>query len=139
MGLYNNRTNAQIVGHANNGDEAVTSTGNFSTSPGNGLGQGSMNHRLFWALCSFRPEIEQVIYSYWTPIAIKIRGIWVIPDISYSATTSGKHKSQLYQLRDNDVSVPWDATVEDIERILDGKMRYVKNWTGDKIGRYVAV
>ena len=137
MGL----TNADIVPAAMWGKRAKTTTGNFSTDPGRMVYTGSLPRKLqeiFYRSIegSMWEEVEHVIYSYSTPIAIKVRGKWLVPDVTYSRTTSAKHQIQLYRL-DYDL-IPWDATGEDVERILDGKMRYVKNWTGDKIGRYVA-
>lgn len=38
-----------------------------------------------------------VVTSYATPIAWHANGVWFVPDVRYSVTTSGKHQSRLYQ------------------------------------------
>lgn len=142
--MYKNQTNSQIVFHAQCGADAVTKSGAMSTD-------------------SFRPEfprhaapyigqlppvwarvlneafkagtVMQVIYSYSTPIAWKIVGRgWIIPAVTYSQTTSSKHQSQLYRLRGERIYLPWDATVEDVQRVLDGLMVFVTNTRGRAIG-----
>lgn len=67
---------------------------------------------------------EGVVYSYSTPIAVKIAGVWIAPDIAYSATTSGRHQSRLYML--GAVWCPWDAGIEELRSILAGDIRYDK-------------
>lgn len=61
-----------------------------------------------------------VLYSYATPIAVRIAGVWFAPDVSYSATTGSKHQGNL-----GIVSwVPWDAGVDELESILYGYIKY---------------
>jgi uncharacterized RmlC-like cupin family protein len=130
-------TNAQIVPAAVRGLNAETPNGNFSTRRNNGyIGyRGNLPHKISKTLDAFVGRITQSIYSYSTPIAVCIDGVWIVPDVTYSITTSAKHASQLYMLGGFH-RVPWDATVEDVERIIAGQMKYVPS--SDKIGRYVA-
>ena len=65
---------------------------------------------------------QAVIFSYATPVALKIDDVWIIPDVRYSATTSTKHQSQLWKL--NGRYIPADATAEDIENVLKGYVEY---------------
>ena len=119
---YNNCTNNEIVPLAQRGVRAETATGNMSTEPGHTYYGGCLPHRLQEAFRQMRGRISQTIYSYSTPIALCIDGVWIIPDVTYSATTSTKHQSQLWQL--DGVCVPWDASLEEIERVIAGKMIY---------------
>ena len=69
-------------------------------------------------------QAMDVIYSYDTPIAVRIGyGPWIVPDVSYSVTT-GKHQYLVRHHMDNYVDVPYDATIGDIEGILDGYLEY---------------
>lgn len=70
------------------------------------------------AVAARRGGIEAIIYSYATPIAVRIDGVWLIPHVSYSATT-GKHQSHL-----SGEWIPWDASEDEIESIIDGYIRY---------------
>ena len=74
-------------------------------------------------------SIVQVIYSYDTPIAWLDAGQWIVPDVSYSATT-GKHKSYLSVL-DYEL-VPWDCSMEEYLRVLNAQMRYIRSGSGLK-------
>ncbi len=65
--------------------------------------------------------ISAAIYSYDTPIAWCDQGVWVQPDVYYTRTTS-KHWSYLrgYNL------IPGDCSNEEYFRIIDRKMKYVR-------------
>lgn len=39
-------------------------------------------------------EIEYTVYSYDTPIAWRMHGVWIIPDIKYSVTTT-RHQNKI--------------------------------------------
>lgn len=122
--IYKNRTNGDIVPLAQRGARAVTATYNMSTVPGySPYGGGYLPHGLQDIFRGMRERISQTIYSYATPIALCIDGVWVIPDVKYSPTTSTKHQSQLWCLVGS-VSIPWDATREDVERIIARIMVY---------------
>lgn len=69
-------------------------------------------------------SIVQVIYSYDTPIAWLDAGQWIVPDVSYSATT-GKHQGYLSVL-DYEL-VPWDCSMEEYLRVLNAQMRFVRD------------
>lgn len=66
--------------------------------------------------------VSGIIYSYGTPIAVRIDNMWLVPDVKYSATTSSKHQSQLYIL--NPRYLPWDASEDDVYDILNGYVKY---------------
>lgn len=66
--------------------------------------------------------ITQVIYSYSTPIAWLDGDVWVVPEVTYSATTSSKHQSQLYRL--HPLYIPRDAGMEEYMRVISGYARY---------------
>ena len=68
-------------------------------------------------------SIVQVIYSYDTPISWLDAGQWIVPDVSYSATT-GKHQSYLSVL-DYEL-VPWDCPMDEYLRVLNAQMRFVR-------------
>ena len=72
-------------------------------------------------LAQKRGGFEAVLYSYATPIAVKIAGVWLAPDVSYSATTSTRHQSQLYG---RTKWIPGDAGLDELESVLDGYMEY---------------
>lgn len=138
MAYRKNQTNAQIVPLAIAGLEGETTTGNMSTANRNGRryigGTGSMPKA--WArLISDRAEagaVSQVIYSYSTPIAwLDAEHGWIIPNVTYSVTTSGKHQIHLWKLPDSrHITLPWDATPEDTRRVLDGRMYFGSDGRG---------
>lgn len=72
------------------------------------------------------PFIKGTIYSYGTPIAWfdSEYGVWVVPDVRYSVTTS-KHQSTLWALR-NYVSIPADCGMDEYLRYVSGKMIYAR-------------
>jgi hypothetical protein len=65
---------------------------------------------------------QAIIFSYATPIAVKIAGVWLRPDVSYSATTSTRHATHLWQLGCR--WLPWDATAQDVEDVIAGYVEY---------------
>ncbi|WMI33879.1 hypothetical protein SEA_ERENYEAGER_119 [Microbacterium phage Erenyeager] len=153
MAYRKNQTNAQIVSLALKGVEGETTTGNMSTENRHNLGYaGSRGHmpRAWARLYSDRAverAVLRVIYSYNTPIAwLDADYGWIIPAVRYSATTSIKHQSQLYRLQGRRIEVPWDATAEDMRRVLSGEMFFLRagkwgtgNWQGTRPGpNYVA-
>lgn len=122
-------TNESIVPAAMRGENAETANGNFSTvrvdAPYFARWVGSMPKA--WAgLFTERVQagmVTQAIYSYSTPIAWLDREHgWIIPDVSYSVTTSVKHQTHLYRLKGRAVSAPWDATAKDMRRVLSGEL-----------------
>lgn len=123
--MSNNCNNGEIVWYAVRGAWAETKTGAMSTRPGTNGSMGYMPRRVAQTMQAVRERISQTIYSYYTPIALCVDGIWVIPDATYSATTSSKHQSQLWTLGEF-VYVPDDCSVEELERVLKGYMRYLR-------------
>lgn len=122
--MYKNRTNLDIVSHALCGDNARTTTGNMSTEARKPHIQWSQLPRpLRRTLGELSYKVKQTIYSYSTPIAVLIDGVWLVPDVKYSATTGSKHQSKLHYLPDLQY-IPWDATVEDVQRVVAGFMEY---------------
>lgn len=137
MATFKNLTNAEIVPRAVARDDAETATGNMSTlrvvSTYFAYHKGSMP-KAWAALYAERVRaalIDQVIYSYSTPIAWLDREHgWIIPDVSYSVTTSAKHQSQLHRLKGRTVSAPWDATADDMRRVLSGELVFTSKGYG---------
>ena len=134
MAYRKNQTNAQIVPLALAGFEGETTTGNMSTNSYR-VGYSRFtpyrgNLPKAWArLLGERfhaGRISQVIYSYSTPIAWQDADYgWIIPRVTYSITTSSKHQTHLYRLRGRNLAMPWDATPEDAQRVMDGRMLFV--------------
>lgn len=129
------RNHDEIVTAAKYGRSLESRSGNFWTVPGFTGNRGWMNTTLFYVIQRFGYRVDQSVYSYGTPIAVKIDGVWLRIDARYSATTSKQHQSRLWSL--DYQWIPKDATFEDIERIVSGVMRYVPGY-GDNVGRYVA-
>lgn len=142
-------TNADIVPAANFGKTRETSTGNFSTEPAPSYGLRYTGHLPSATANAIRRLVSEggfrlrhVIYSYSTPIAMLLsdgeHSAWIIPDVTYSVTTSGKHMGELYRLDLPTHRVPYDATAEDIARVVAGLMVYVRPWSSDTSkGRWV--
>lgn len=135
------RTNASIIGHALRGESARTGNGNMSTDSfrlgfsrrapyyghlpkaWQGIIEDGFSHG----------RVSQVIYSYSTPIAWHDeRYGWIIPDVRYSVTTSSKHQTHLWRLRGRRILLPWDASQNEAQRVLDGKMIFTTlgRWDG---------
>lgn len=130
-------TNADIVPAALRGEDAQTGTGNMSTRAYRAYafaGTGALPSRLS-RLFRYTPTIDRVIYSYATPIAWRDRGVWIVPSVRYSITTSSKHATHLYRLP-NARNVPWDAGAEEYEAVVTGRAVYVP-WEG-RYGTYRA-
>lgn len=127
-------TNASIVPAALAGKNLATRTGNFSTgSYGESFTRYGAPYTGYlpkpWARALDEAfnlgQVSQVIYSYSTPIAWKdARYGWIIPRVTYSATTGTRHQSQLWQLGGRHIYVPYDATQEDMRRVLEGVMHF---------------
>lgn len=101
----------------------------WSKSTPEGLRRGGYNlgylpDRLRKIVMERADSITQVIYSYNTPIAWLDAGEWIVPDVSYSATT-GKHQSYLSVLGYE--VVPWDCSKEEYLRVLNAQMRFVRD------------
>ena len=76
--------------------------------------------------------VPQVIYSYSTPIAWLDAGAWIIPNVRYSATTSSKHQSQLYQLP-GAIRIPRDEGMNGYMGLLNGTKR---PYTWEELRKY---
>lgn len=136
-------SNDGVVPQAIRGRNARNSTGSFSTDayrvnfPRYGAPYvGHLPRRLADILNErFRAgAIAQVIYSYSTPIAWLDAGAWIVPDVTYSTTTSVKHQTHLYQLRPS--YIPADAGMDEYMQVLNGRARYTRGY-GRKLGTYV--
>lgn len=133
-------TNADIVPAALAGRNATaTATGSFSTEHYRpeftryGAPYVGLLPRRLAAILNERfaaGQVDQVIYSYSTPIAWHEHehGIWIIPDVRYSATTSIKHQSQLYPLKGK--RIPYDTPLDEYLRVVERKMEY---WAGGTV------
>lgn len=82
----------------NEDKEGIESSGAFRLSPACGV-TGHLPYlwdRAVYAL-NCADLIQGVVYSYDTPIAIMVKGVWLVPKVTYSRT-SGKHRSNIYSL-----------------------------------------
>ena len=127
-------TNADIVPAALEGENAATPSNNFSTAYTKHIdslasslhpSKNWLEPPLAYALQELarNHKIEQIIWSFDTPIAIKVNDQWLKIDDRFSTTTSTRHQSQLYKLP-GARSIPRDANAEEILRVADGLMRY---------------
>lgn len=138
MAYRKNQTNAQIISLAINGMEGETTTGNMSTENRHHLGYAWSLGHMPKAWAQFYSERSQdravltVIYSYNTPIAWLDRDHgWIVPVVSYSRTTSSKHQPLLYRLPNAlRVLIPWDATRDDLERVMTRRMYFGSDGRG---------
>lgn len=125
-------TNSQVVpaiaaGRANNG--VSNGTGSFwgTSNPSRfaRVNRGYIPHAVGSALDAVAEKhggAQAIIFSYATPIAVKIAGVWLRPDVTYSATTSTRHATHLWQLGCR--WLPWDATAQDVEDVIAGYVEY---------------
>lgn len=107
---------------------AYSHTESFSTSPDFASTCGHMPLSLFFLYRERAPHITQVILSYDTPLAWRDGSTWVIPDITYSATTSTRHATHLHRLS-NVITIPTDCGTEEYHRYLLGFMHYTGKGT----------
>lgn len=145
--MRKNMNNADIVGCALRGEDAMTKNGNMSTDsfrPGFSrygapyTGSLPMPFQRILNAAFAAGTVTQVIYSYSTPIAWHDTDYgWIIPEVTYSPTTSTKHQTHLYRLHGRRVILPYDATQADGVRVMDGRMEFVRG-TGKNYGRAVA-
>lgn len=108
-----------------------------------GTERGYMDPLTFELLQDFAREgrTGRCLISYRTPIAVEVLdktgdfSVWLVPDIYYSAITSVHHQSKVLLLQKSArvEYIPWDATKEDVERIICAQMKYTRG----KPGRYV--
>ena len=122
-------TNSQVVPAIMRGRDAENGRGSFwgSGSPSRytRANRGYIPHRVAESLDTVAARhggIQAIIFSYATPIAVKIAGVWLRPDATYSATTSSRHQSQLWQL--DAKWLPADASVDDVENVIAGYVVY---------------
>lgn len=125
-------TNSQVVpaiaaGRADNG--VSNGTGSFwgTSNPSRfaRVNRGYIPHAVGSALDAVAEKHggpQAIIFSYATPIAVKIAGVWLRPDVTYSATTSTRHATHLWQLGCR--WLPWDATAQDVEDVIAGYVEY---------------
>lgn len=74
---------------------------------------------------------EGVVHSFDTPIALKMGGVWIVPDVSYS-TCTGRHQVNLYALGDVR-HIPHDASAREILDVVRGYIHY--DWATEKYSR----
>ena len=65
---------------------------------------------------------QGIVYSFATPVALKMGDVWIVPDISYSVRT-GRHMGNLYQLGDVRY-IPRDASAQEIVDVVRGYIHY---------------
>lgn len=61
---------------------------------------------------------QGIVYSFATPVALKMGGVWIVPNVSYS-TRTGRHMGNLYQLGETR-RVPHDASAQEIVDVVRG-------------------
>lgn len=111
-----------------------TPDGLFATTSAFAFLTGSLPLRLATIRNRRASHIIQTVYSYRTPIAwfdMEFKK-WVVPNVSYSVTTS-KHQFSLWKLSYESpystVRFPGDITLDDYLRVLEGKMIFSTNKT----------
>lgn len=131
-----NLTNEQVVLAARDGRYGVSSTYGMSTHPGapNRWGYFPSGLKSVFQHPSINGKIEQTVYSYDTPIALKVMGAWIQPWMMYSMTTSAKHQSQLYILETS--LIPYDCSAQELLRVINGYMYYTPTRRTAGIGRW---
>lgn len=134
-------TNESIIGAALRGETAETSNGNMSTHDRRPFPYVGRLPKVWAEHMRERHtagHVSQVIYSYNTPIAwLDDEHGWIVPVVTYSATTSTKHQTHLWKLRsDRRVFLPWDATPEDLRRVMDRKMYFGNDGRGNAMRTY---
>lgn len=122
-------TNSQVVPAIAAGRDAENGTGSFwgsgSPSRWTRAHRGYIPEKVGRALDAVAEKhggIEAIVMSYATPIAVKIAGVWLRPDVSYSATTSTRHATHLWQLGCR--WLPWDASAQDVADVIAGYTVY---------------
>ena len=93
----------------------VNGYGALSYTP-TGHGSGYLPSRLVDLYCSARSR--PMIYSYGTPIAWFQDGKWIVPAVTYSATTA-KHQSYVRRSLDY-VLIPADCSATLLARLISG-------------------
>ena len=66
---------------------------------------------------------QGIVYSFATPIALKMGDVWIIPAVSYSVRT-GRHMGNLYQLDGMRKYIPADASAQEIVDVVRGYISY---------------
>lgn len=144
MAYRKNQTNAQIVPLALRGIEGETTTGNMSTEDRSRAGYagptGAMPRVLadLYRRRNTARKVSTVIYSYNTPIAwLDADYGWIVPDETYSVTTTAKHQSQFYAGWNRPglgsyrrIAMPYDATDDDADRVLSGELVFTSKGYG---------
>lgn len=132
------RTNYDVVTAALRGVDAASATGNMSTNafiPGDryrAYGAGYLGYlpKTFQRILARQAgTVSQIIYSYSTPIAWCADGRWIIPQVTYSPTTSSKHQSQLYRLDGERIYLPRDVSDDETDRVMAGLMVFTSTGT----------
>ena len=118
-------TNREVAQGVNWGFELSNSSGSFWAASGSPRWTGRLPTKILFAIDALQDlgyPVNFVVYSYGTPIAFKILGEWIIPDVYYSATTA-KQKSNL-SLPGAKI-IPADISLEELTRVVLGLMEYV--------------
>jgi hypothetical protein len=113
-----------------NGVAAQNLSGSFYGGPvpvpAYSVGNGKMPHRtgdaFVAALEIIGGEIEAFARHYSTIIAVKIGGVWLMPDVNYSVT-SRRHQSNLRGTT-GARWFPWDASPQEIVDVFHGYVYY---------------
>ena len=140
-------SNSDIPRFAIRGNDARTRNGNFSTdhyrpeftryaAPYVGYLPAPLKKILNARFVA--GAISQVIYSYSTPIAWKDGDVWVIPDVSYSRTTSCRHMPHVSRALPYARYIPWDAGMEEYLRVVEGLTVYTRPRNRNAYGTYRA-
>ena len=70
---------------------------------------------------------QGVVYSFATPVALKMGDVWIVPNVSYSVRTA-RHMGNLYQLGDVRY-IPRDASAQEIVDVVHGYI-VLDRWKG---------
>lgn len=134
------KTNRQVALAAASGKDAISGSGNFSTrrdpaSTNVGWHEGTRLGNIL-AKRIAAGAIQQIVYSFWTPIAWKDSGVWVAADTYYSAITSSHHASKFYLIGPMHY-VPEDAGMDEYLSVVEGRSIYERA-NGRRWGSYRA-
>lgn len=76
-------------------------------------------------------KVTQALVSFQTTIAWHDADYgWIMPDVTYSVITSGKHQGPAWRLRATRHAAPFDATADDMRRVLSGELVFTSKGYG---------
>lgn len=136
-------TNEQVINAARAGRIGVNGRASLQTYPVDGFRArlGYTAPHLGWMPESWQRiyrerysagKVLQALVSFQTTIAWQDADYgWIMPDVTYSVITSGKHQGPAYGLYATRHAMPHDATLEDARRVLAGELVFTSKGYGN--------